>query len=188
MRIRGVRGFHLRAVADLSHPIPPMHRYADPWAWGRDARIVWSEETAGDPELTKPEIAELMARYPGTIAIIRYDPDGPPLSLAAHCAIAVADVLGVDAWDIPRHVAIPFIAIVEALDARVFSQGAAIDAFPCPVWDRRLYHAWRIRSMEARHGIPRQSLAKVPATYRERHRLAQWIVWLQRAHSLRHAR
>jgi hypothetical protein len=165
-----------------------MHRYADPWAWGRAAGIVWSEESAGDPDPTKAEIAELMGRYPGTIAIIRYDPDRPALNLAAHCAIAVADVLTIDSWEIPLHVALPFRAIAEASDERVFSQGDAIDSFPCPVWDRRLYHAWRIRLTEMRHGIPRESLAKVPPGLRGRLHLARWIVSLQRAHSIQRAR
>jgi hypothetical protein len=159
------------------------HRYTDPWAWGRAAGVEWWPAATDDPRITDREIDDLMASQPSTIAIVRYDPDRPMLSLAAHCAIAVSPVLRVSPWDITRHVQLPFDAIWNALTEVIAAQGdsAAIAALPHPVWSQRTYHAWMLRDFEAILGLPRGSLAAASARG-DRRSLAAWIHEIQRAH------
>jgi hypothetical protein len=161
----------------------------DPWAWGRSAGVEWWPADTDDPPITELEIDTLVARRPDTIGILRYDPDRPMESLAAHCAIAVSPVLRVSPWDITHYVQLPFRAIWTALTEVIAAAGDsdAIAALPYPVWSRKTYHAWMLQDFEASLALPRRSLAKASARG-DRQTLAAWILATQRAHVLPRAR
>lgn len=162
-----------------------MYRYPDPCAWGRNIGIAWWPAEASEPDPTDAEIADVMQRSPHVTSIVRYDTARDSVSLAAHLAIAVSVVAQVEIPMIPRHCAVQMDDVWDAYQELLEGNASGL---PRIILNDALYRAWMRRGLESRCGLPRGSLARVPASTWERRELASWIDRTQSAHALRHAR